>query len=81
MIKKDILGKVVHSRKVEGLQTDSFTTSIPLDFLSADGVKLLSHWCVEEFDRAYVDWENGEIVLVYKTEHWLPEGYVPEEVG
>ena len=71
-------GKVKHKKKIvrsdgEIVQTDSLTTTIPLDAIDEDGVSLLDYWWVEEFDRAYIDWKNYQIVLDYKTTHYLNE--------
>ena len=76
-------GTVVHERKFMGdndLQVDEFTIKIPVDCLSDKGIGKLQYWCVEEMDRAYIDWPKGVIVLEYTTEHYLPEGYEHEEV-
>ena len=76
-------GTVVHERKFMGdgdLQVDEFTIKIPVDCLSNKGIGKLQHWCVEELDRAYIDWSKGVFVLEYITEHYLPEGYEHEEV-
>lgn len=76
-------GTVVHERKFMGdgdLQVDEFTINIPVNCLSDKGIGKLQHWCVEEMDRAYIDWAKGVIVLEYTTEHYLPEGYEHEEV-
>ena len=81
MANKKNLGNVVHSREIkEGgdLQVDKFKVKISLDCLSDEGYRLLSYWCVELFDKAYLDWETGEIVLEYTTEHYLPSGYADE---
>lgn len=75
-------GTVVHERKFMGdgdLQVDEFTISIPVDCLTDKGISKLQYWCVEELDRAYIDWSKGTIVLEYTTEHYLPEGYEHEE--
>ena len=75
------LSSVIHRRKLLGdndLQVDEFTIKIPIGCLSANGIRKLSYWCVEELDRAYLDWETGEIVLEYTTEHYLPSGYADE---
>ena len=69
---------VIHNCEIkEGgdLQVDRFKVKISLDCLSDEGYRLLSYWCVELFDKAYLDWETGEIVLEYTTEHYLPSGY------
>ena len=75
--------QVEHERKFMGdgnLQVDEFTIKIPVDCLTDKGIEKLQYWCVEELDRAYIDWVNGTIVLEYTTEHYLPEGYEHEEV-
>ena len=79
--KKIELGKVDHTRTVdtEGLQTDRFRVSIPIDCLEDAVQDKLLYWCVEEFDFAFIDWNEGIIKLYYKTEHYLPEDYQPEE--
>ena len=76
------LGKVVHTTTVdaEGLQTDRFRVTIPIGCLEEATQDKLFYWCVEEFDFAFIDWGEGVIKLYYKTEHYLPEGYEPEEV-
>ncbi len=79
--KKIELGKVDHTRTVdtEGLQTDRFRVSIPIECLEETTQDKLFYWCVEEFDFAFMDWAEGVIKLYYKTEHYLPEGYKSEE--
>ena len=74
-------GTVVHERKFMGdgdLQVDEFTISIPVDCLTDKGISKLQYWCVEELDRAYIDWAKGTIVLEYTTEHYLTKDYVEE---
>jgi len=80
--KKIELGKAVHTRAVdaEGLQTDRIRVSIPLSALSEDAKDLLGYWCVEDFYCSVLDWADDEIRLYYRTDHYLPEGYEPEEV-
>lgn len=80
--KKIELGKVVHTRTIDsdGLQTDRFRVSIPFDCLEDTAQDKLLYWGVEEFDYAFFDWAEGLIKLYYKTEHYLPEDYAPEEI-
>lgn len=77
------VGTVAHGKKVDmnNLQVDTLMTKIPLDCIGEEGLKLLAYWYVEDFDYAYIDWEKDEMVLTYRTLHYLPEGYVPEVVG
>ena len=82
MVKITKMGQVVHQRELMGdgdLQVDTFITKIPLECLSDEGIGLLNYWCVEEMDRAFVDWKNGFFVLEYTTEHYLPKGHEVEE--
>lgn len=82
MVKITKMGQVVHQRELMGdgdLQVDTFITKIPLECLSDEGMGLLNYWCVEEMDRAHIDWENGVFVLEYTTEHYLPKGHEVEE--
>ena len=82
-MKKEVeLGKVKHKCELMGdgdLQVDTFITKIPLECLPDEGIGLLNYWCVEEMDRAHIDWENGCFVLEYTTEHYLPKGHEVEE--
>lgn len=80
--KKFELGKLVHTRTVDtdGFQTDRFRVSIPIDCMEETVQDKLLYWGVEEWDCAFIDWNEGLIKLYYKTEHYLPEGYEPEEV-
>lgn len=73
-------GSVEHERIIkDGLQSDVLTTRIPLECVNADGLRLLDYWCVEDFDYAYINREDGEYILVCEIQHYLPDGY--EEVG
>lgn len=76
------LGDAVHTRTVdaEGLQIDRIRVSIPISALSQDAKALLDYWWVEEFNYAFIDWNEGLIKLYYKTQHYLPDGYEPEGV-
>lgn len=79
--KKFELGKVIHTKTIkDGLQTDRIRICVPLSALSEEAQATLDYWWVEEFDYAFIDWNEGLIKLYYKTEHYLPEGYEPEEV-
>ena len=76
-----VSGQVVHRREFMGdddLQVDTFIVNIPVDCLSNKGTGKLQEWCVEEMDRAYIDWAKGTIVLEYTTEHYLTKDYVEE---
>ena len=72
-------GKVEHKRIIKnGIQRDIFTTRIPLDSVDDKGLSLLGYWCVEDFDKAWVDFKNDEFVLEYETIHYLPRGVIPD---
>lgn len=82
MVEITRLGKVEHEKEIMGdgdLQVDTLAVHIPLECLTDEGCRLLDYWGVEDFDRGYIDWKNGVIILEYTTEHYLPKGYVPEE--
>lgn len=71
------LGTVEHTTKLETfkseeLQTDSFKTVIPLTAITQSGIDVLADWCVEDLDSAFIDWKSGNLILEYKTEHYLP---------
>jgi len=73
--------RVKHERKVVGaVQKDIFRVEIPVDILSAAGANTLFSWAIEEFDAAAVDWIGRMLVLEYSTKHYLPEGYVVEDL-
>lgn len=61
------------------LQTDALKTVIPLGVIADNGLGQLTYWRVDDFDYAYIDWQRGQIVLGYKTEHFLPRGYTAED--
>lgn len=67
-------GKVTHTKKIQrsdGVEErlDKLVTSIPIDCLDEEGRGLLQYWCIEDFDYAYIDWKNDELVMVYSTYH------------
>lgn len=73
------IGEITHNRVIEGdVQTDRFSTKIPLSVLSDEAQDLLNYWCVEEFDYAYIDRKTDLLVLVATHEGVLPDGYEPE---
>lgn len=76
------LGTATHTSEVEEcrIQTDSIKVSIPISVLSDDAQKLLTYWWVEDFDYAYINWQDGEIRLGYRTAHYLPAEYDDEEL-
>lgn len=70
----EIKGKVIHTKKIQrsdGVEDrlDTLTTSIPFDCIDDEGLGILQYWCIEDFDYAYIDWHNMEIVMVYRTYH------------
>ena len=72
---------VTHERKVIGkVQKDNFTVEIPVECFSAAGANKLFSWGIEEFDTAEIDWQKRTIILTYGTKHYLPEGYVVENM-
>ncbi len=76
-------GKTEHKRvitKEDGayIQFDYLTTRIHLNALTDDSVDLLNYWCIEDFDRAFIDWEKYEIVLIYSAKHYVPETHAME---
>ena len=74
-------GIVTHTRTVkDGLQTDRIRVCVPLSALSEEARTTLDYWWVEDFNYAFIDWEEGLIKLYYRTDHYLPEGYEHEEV-
>ena len=60
------------------VQADTLTTKISLYSLENKSKFLLDYWWVEDFDRAYIDWENHEIVLVHTAEHYVPKDHALE---
>ena len=60
------------------IQFDRLTTRISLRALADKVVELLDYWCVSEFDSAYIDWSNYELVLAYETEHYVDRDYALE---
>lgn len=76
-------GKTEHTRYISKeedayVQDDILTTRISLNVLGYEDVHLLAHWGVDEFDRAYIDWNSQEIVLDYVAEHYISEDYAFE---
>lgn len=75
-------GKTEHKRYVsrednQYVQRDTLTTRISLNALEDKSKFLLDYWWVEEFKRAYIV-GNGDIVLEYETEHYVPWDHVLE---
>ena len=50
-------------------QVDMVRTHIPLDVVGEHGIALLAYWNVDTFDYAEIDWDKGEIIIHYQTEH------------
>lgn len=59
-------------------QVDNFKAKINLDILREEDKDLLRYWCIEDFDRAYIDWGKNQLILDYSTLHYLPEDYALE---
>lgn len=77
------IGKIEHNKHLQDfedwtIQKDRLRVTIPLTALSEEVNRVLDDWWVEEFQRAYIDWEKGEIILDHETEHYLPKGYEEE---
>ncbi len=60
------------------VQYDYLTTRIRLNALTDKAVALLNYWCVESFDGGFIDWTNREIILLYRTEHYVPKAHAME---
>ena len=74
MVEITKLGTATHSTKIDSgcYQVDKIKVNIPLSLLTEEAQNLLNYWCVEEFNFAEIDWAEDEIVLYYRTSHFLP---------
>lgn len=70
--------KVITKENGNYIQFDYLTTKISLNALADNAVALLDYWGVEDFDRAFIDWKNYNIILIHRTEHYLPGEFVTE---
>jgi len=57
------------------IQFDYLIARVSLNALTDNAVALLDYWGVEDFDRAFIDWENYEIIFVYRTEHCVSKAH------
>ena len=71
----------ISKEETQYVQTDTLTTKISLYSLENKSKFLLDYWWVEDFDRAYIDWENHEIVLVHTAEHYVLKDHALEMLG
>lgn len=67
--------RVIIKEDEDYIQYDKLITKISLNTLSDSATDLLSYWCVEAFDNAYIDWGKYEVVLEYQTEHYVSKAH------